>query len=348
MAIDFNKFNSANKARMGEAAEKPRQVESGSGSWATIFNLGKAPYELKFWKPTVGTNYIDIIPLEVTNENNPAVKAKAVAIGDYDFGINIWTHRGNDASNNKPHVCLRRNYDRHCPRCDAFFETYEKGVQGSGNENHGSTQRNYMIVVPRPDKDTPGTEAFLWDAPAGGKNGKGGFPILERAKEMADGDSIVFFWWPTEDGRTVSFDASPGAKRGSFDFSSVKFHKRPVEVAQALATKFSFPLDSLLIVNTADEMNRDIYGGNDAPAEEEPGMHPDAFGAPMQEAPKAAEAPKAPAPIAASAPAQEAPKAEGGQCPYGHAFAKQWDKTADCKTCEKAHLATHDSCMDAA
>jgi len=341
MAIDFNKFNSANKARMGEAAEKPRQVEDASGSWATIFNLGKTPYDLKFWKPTVGTNYIDIIPIEVTNPQNPAVKAGAVSIGDYDFGINIWTHRGNDSSNNKPHVCLKRNYGKNCPRCDAFFETYEKGVKGSGNEKHGSSLRNFMIVVPRVDPKTPGTEAFLWDAPA---SPKGGFPLLERAKEMADGDGIVFFWWPTEDGRTVSFEASPGAKTGSFDFSVIKFHKRPVEVAQALASKFSFPLDSLLIVNTADEMNRDIYGGPDASSDngnteateatEDGGMDPDAFGAPAPEAAKEAPAP--------------APTASGHECPYGHTFGKNWAEKGDCRTCEKSHKVIEAACEAAA
>ena len=348
MAINFGAFTKETKARMGEAAEKPRQVEDSSGSWASIFTLDKAPYDLKFWKPSVGTNYIDIIPVEVTNPNNPAVKSGAVAIGDYDFGINIWTHPGTQASNNKPHVCLKSNYGKNCPRCEEFFRkpeeggTFQKGVQGSGNKDHRRSARNYMIVVPRASKDVPGTEAFLWDAPA---SVKGGLPLLERAKEMADGDGIVFFWWPTEDGRTVSFEASEGAMKGSFDYSVIKFHRRPVEVAQALATKFSFPLDSLLIVPTKEDMERDIYGGpeaSEAPATPpayrapatEPEMDPDAFGAPGAKAPVATPAP-------AAAPA---PEAAESACPHGLRMGKDWETKPQCRGCAKSHESIYSAC----
>ena len=348
MAINFNKFkgNEA-KQKLETQTTAPRQSEGeGNGGGYGIFDLAKAPYEVKTWKPKKGENLILIVPVEVTSHDNPAFRSGAIDLGDYDYGVSLYTHMGKGTVAGLSHVCLKRNYGRNCPRCEEFFRgpdqggTYVKGVKGSGNSDHASSERNYFLVVPFTDANTPDEESVgLWNSPA---NSKLGFAVVDRAKEMADGQAIIPFWWPTDDGRLVSFHMSQASERDFPEYSKIKFVKRPTALAESLATKYSFPLDSLLIVKTPDQINHDMFGGpesegshedkhEDAPTEETPkedGMDPDAFGAPAPEASKATEG--------------------GSKCPYGHAYGTDWGDTPNCKSCRREHKDLEAECAEGA
>jgi hypothetical protein len=359
MAIDLNRFRSAPKPSSDGFGALPSPMQT---AFPSYIDVSKAPKPLTQYKPKPGVNYFDVIATDITNPMNPSVFGGKMRIGDLPtYGVSVVIHRGNAASGNKPHICLKNNYGRPCTRCEEYFlppekgGTFQKGVQKSGNQNHAITDRLAMLVVPRIDKHTPGNELQWFDAPLHKTHG---FPILRRAREMGNGESPVMFWFP-EDGKTIQFTATPGEFANSMEYTDLFFLDRDPAVGAALYEKFTFPLDSLLIVPTKDEMDRDLFGGagaahangaNFPKTEDEGGMDPDAFGAPVAEVPKAVEAPKAPAPMATPAPVAEAPKAEGNDCPYGHTFGKDWDKAHardNCKTCEKQRLATHDACMDA-
>ena len=354
MAIDFGKFKGASAQKSLEnQANTPRETQGGGDVGYGIFDLSKAPYTVNAWKPKVGKNTVLILPVEVTNRQNPAVSSGAIGIGDYDYGVSITTHMGKGTNAGLSHVCLKSIYGKKtkCPRCEEFFATYEKGVQGSGNRDHASSERDYFLVVPfSDDGKTPDEENMgLWNAPA---NSRTGFPVVERAKEMADGSPIVPFWWPTDEGRLVQFDAAQAGKW--LEFKTIKFLKRDTKTAASLAEKYSFPLDSMLIVKTPDQINEDMFGGPEresvqasrAPEREpeedkEPEMDPDAFGAPEPkeiEAEENATEPVKVEPVKATpAPATAS---EGPQCPYGHVFGKEWgDHKGDtgCKACKRDH-----------
>ena len=370
MAINFNKFkgNEA-KQKLETQTTAPRQSEGeGNGGGYGIFDLAKAPYEVKTWKPKKGENLILIVPVEVTSHDNPAFRSGAIDLGDYDYGVSLYTHMGKGTVAGLSHVCLKRNYGRNCPRCEEFFRgpdqggTYVKGVKGSGNSDHASSERNYFLVVPFTDANTPDEENVgLWNSPA---NSKLGFAVVDRAKEMADGQAIIPFWWPTDDGRLVSFHMSQASERDFPEYSKIKFVKRPTALAESLATKYSFPLDSLLIVKTPDQINHDTFGGpesegshedkhEDAPTEETPeedGMDPDAFGAP--EPTKEEEPVEAPVEKPKATPAPEASKAtEGGsKCPYGHVFGEEWSEhkgETGCGKCKVDHRTVAIACANA-
>ena len=366
MSINFNKFkgNEA-KQKLETQTTAPRQSEGeGNGGGYGIFDLAKAPYEVKTWKPKKGENLILIVPVEVTSHDNPAFRSGAIDLGDYDYGVSLYTHMGKGTVAGLSHVCLKRNYGRNCPRCEEFFRgpdqggTYVKGVKGSGNSDHASSERNYFLVVPFTDANTPDEENVgLWNSPA---NSKLGFAVVDRAKEMADGQAIIPFWWPTDDGRLVSFHMSQASERDFPEYSKIKFVKRPTALAESLATKYSFPLDSLLIVKTPDQINHDTFGGpesegshedkhEDAPTEETPeedGMDPDAFGAP--EPTKEEESVEVPVEKPKATTAPEAPKAtEGGsKCPYGHAYGTDWGDTPNCKSCRREHKDLEAECAE--
>lgn len=364
MAVNFNKFKgAAAKEKLETQASAPRQSEGeGNGGGYGIFDLAKAPYEVKSWKPKKGENLILIVPVEVTSRDNPAFRSGAIDMGEYDYGVSLYTHMGKGTVAGLSHVCLKRNYGKNCPRCEEFFRgpenggTYVKGVKGSGNSDHASSERNYFLVVPFTDANTPDEENMgLWNSPA---NFKTGFAVVDRAKEMADGQAIIPFWWPTDDGRLVSFHMAQASEKDFPEYSKIKFVKRPTALAEKLAEKYSFPLDSLLIVKTPDQINADTFGGpgheetkdedtqHSRTEPEEDGMDPDAFGAPEPEVAKEPEEapeekPKAtPAPVASKAP-------EGAsKCPYGHAYGTDWGDTPDCKMCRRTHKDIEAVCAD--
>ena len=374
MAINFNKFkgNEA-KQKLETQTTAPRQSEGeGNCGGYGIFDLAKAPYEVKTWKPKKGENLILIVPVEVTSHDNPAFRSGAIDLGDYDYGVSLYTHMGKGTVAGLSHVCLKRNYGRNCPRCEEFFRgpdqggTYVKGVKGSGNSDHASSERNYFLVVPFTDANTPDEENVgLWNSPA---NSKLGFAVVDRAKEMADGQAIIPFWWPTDDGRLVSFHMSQASERDFPEYSKIKFVKRPTALAESLATKYSFPLDSLLIVKTPDQINHDTFGGPEsegshedkhedpetheaytANTPEEDSMDPDAFGAPEPEATKEPEEVTEEKPKPTTAPV-ESKAPEGSKCPYGHVFGEEWSEhkgETGCGRCKVDHRATAIACADA-
>lgn len=356
MGIDYNKFKGASAQKALEnQATAPREAQGSGDVGYGIFDFSDAPYPVKKWEPKKGKNVVLILPIEVTSRQNPVFHAGAIGIGEYDYGVSMFTHMGKGTAANLGHVCLKRNYGKTCPRCEEFFLTPEKGgtfvkgVKGSGNPDHASSERNYFLVVPYDmDGKTPDTENMgLWNAPA---NSRSGFPVVERAKEMADGAPMIPFWWPTDEGRLVSFDMQK-EDGGYAEYKAVKFLKRDTAKVQELADKYSFPLDKYLIVKTADQITEDMFGGpeREAPTaresyreadhghtETEDSVDPDAFGAPEPEAEKEPEAPKA-----------EAPKATAdSKCPYGHNYGKDWGDTPDCKLCRKAHKATEAECAE--
>ena len=366
MAVNFNKFKGpAAKEKLEAQVSAPRQSEGeGTGGGYGIFDLAKAPYEVKSWKPKKGDNLILILPVEVTSRDNPAFRSGAIDLGEYDYGVSLYTHMGKGTVAGLSHVCLKRNYGKNCPRCEEFFRgpenggTYVKGVKGSGNSDHASSERNYFLVVPFTDANTPDEENMgLWNSPA---NFKTGFAVVDRAKEMADGQAIIPFWWPTDDGRLVSFHMSQASEKDFPEYSRIKFVKRPTALAEKLAEKYSFPLDSLLIVKTPDQINADIFGGpgheearHEDPethaaytANSEPEMDPDAFGAPEPEASKEPE--EAPEEKPEATPAPGEPKAPEGasKCPYGHAYGTDWGDTPDCKMCRRTHKDLEAVCAD--
>lgn len=254
MGIDFSKFN-RNKAASRVEAPPP----SAQGPKSSIFRIQDLPANITYgYDWTEGRHVGDIVAVEVTNPMNPAVKSGAIELGEFDYGFEAWVHPANKNVHHS-HLCIQRTYGTKDPRCTEYFATYQKGVKGSGNQDHRSSWRRYMVWVPRdPANDkVPGTQAYLIDTPADEKHG---FDLIGEAKVAGDDGGPVFFWWPTEEGRTVSFEVSKGSFENSWDFKRIKFIKRPAAVGAALHEKFSFSLDALLIVPTVESMERDIYG----------------------------------------------------------------------------------------
>lgn len=358
MGIDFSKFNRG-KASEHLSRAKESAGEGGTGLWTSVLDVSKAPRALKWWKPVAGTHYIDIIGTEVTHPKNPAVRSGSIEIGDFDYGLTIWTHPDPKGGGPKglPHVCLKRNgYAQSCPRCEEFFKTYVKGQKGSGNLIHRSSERTFMIIVPREDRKTPGTEAFLWETSVHDFTSE----LLEEANVANDGKP-TFFWWPTDDGKTIEFRATPGDLPNSFEFKGFKFHDRPESVGKKFYEQFTFPLDSIVRIATASQMEAEIYGAPDeeeeetAPQEQAHTSKHSEYKREEQEIPSTKRKDpdldfgKKPAPGTDKVPKDEKPAAEvettKGGCPHGLEYGKSFmDKPEPraCRTCD-----AYDGCVAA-
>lgn len=360
MGIDFSKFNKG-KAQSRMAAPVP----DARGARSTIFRTHEFPTGIAMgydWGNDPETQHIgDFVALLVSNPMNPAVRSPDidVEIGDYDYGVEIYTHPGNKNVHHT-HVCLQRNYGITDPRCQEYFRTYQKNVKGSGNQDHRSSFRRFMLWVPRDPArpDIPGTKGYVVDFPADKDHG---FDITGEANCGEEDGGPVLFYHPTEDGRTVKFTTTPGQYANSWAFKRIKFIKRPAAVGAALHEKFSFSLDALLIIPTVESMERDIY---DAPPEED--EREQGSKAPQRDEHKREEAdvpdPKRrdpdltfpnPQPVPGTdkypnntaTEAPKTPEAKGG-CPHGLQWGKSFMDRPEpkaCKTCD-----SYDQCLTAA
>lgn len=358
MGIDFSKFN---KGKASARLEAP-PIEA-MGPRSSIFRMQEFPDGVVYgydWGKEPETQHVgDFVALLVTNSMNPAVRSGAVEIGDFDYGLEIYTHPGNKNVHHT-HVCLQRNYGIKDPRCQEYFVTYVKNTPGTGNQDHRSSSRRYMLWVPRDSAkpEIPGTKAYVVDFPADPKHG---FDIIGEAKTGNDDGGPVFFWYPTEDGRTVRFTTSPGQYANSWDYKRIKFVKRPAAVGAALHEKFCFSLDALLIIPTWESMERDIY---DAPPEED-----DAPPATTTQASKHTEYKREekevpdnqrpdpdldyskPAPDTDKVPKDEKPTAKvetaKGACPHGLVYGKSCTDKPEPRACKTCDSDVYDGCVAA-
>lgn len=358
MAFDISKFKqNTNTAKAAENLQKRVAASGGEGgSWQSVLDVSKVPYPVKWWKLTAGTHYIDIVGTLVTSAKNPAVMNGSIGIGDYDFGLQIWTHPDPRGGGPKglPHVCLKRNdYAAKCPRCEEFFATYQKGVKGSGNTIHRSSERTFLIIVPRENKSTPGTEAFFWETNVHSFTRE----LLDEANALSDGGKPTFFWWPTDHGRTVEFTAVAGDMENSFDFKRFKFHPRPEAVGTAQYEKWSFPLDTIVRIPTFQQMEDEIYGREDEEGSQEP-QEPASRGQRDEYRREVETAPEAPSQSrtepqdtgivedgkwASREPEAEKPKAGAKSCPHGFTYGvtSVEENKRECRKCD-----IFDRCVD--
>lgn len=164
MAIAFNaaQFKKTVQAQKPKAESLTARTEIQQES-KTVFDLSKAPYPIKRYTPKEGVNWFDVVGFYLDNPETPDIVARDKRVGEFTYGIRAFTHRGNQSSNFTPHLCLKRNYGRKCPRCDEYFlppekgGTFVKGAQGSGNQDHASSDRLFFWWSPAKARASPET-----------------------------------------------------------------------------------------------------------------------------------------------------------------------------------------------
>ena len=99
--------------------------DKGGASKQSFIDWKAVPGKRGFYEVKKGKQKLNIIPFEVKSKKNPLVSQKRITVGDLDYMLDIWVHK-NVGPNNAQHVCLKKNYGKHCPSCDEVSKYYDE------------------------------------------------------------------------------------------------------------------------------------------------------------------------------------------------------------------------------
>ena len=100
------------KALADRQKQNAKNKDSGGVRGKQILNLSDYD-DVAWFKPTKGTNRIDIIPYTVSSDNHP----QGIKQGFEDYVLDLWVHRRIGPTEDS-FVCLKRTYGKPCPICE--------------------------------------------------------------------------------------------------------------------------------------------------------------------------------------------------------------------------------------
>jgi hypothetical protein len=352
------------KGSLAKRAQQSFDTRDKGGNQSAAFDWKKIQGEIKFYKPKEGKNYINIIPYEVKTTNHPLVRQKEMEIGDLDYLMDIWLHKGLGPSQTDV-ICPKKNYGKPCPACEAASKAYNDGDKELGGDLKASRRVLYNVV----DTTDPESGVQVFDVSH--------FLFEKELIEAARDEAKLEFADPDQ-GDTITFRAveTTKGKMKFLEFKGFAFTPRKVRVEDAdLDDAISF--DEILRTTTAEEITKIMYGADDD--DEPPKAHADSDrpargsrratqepeGEPEEpEEPEPEEKPARASRRAAAAPepepeepasrasrrsrqaAEEAPEPEPAtarksqrqktaqECPSGYEFGKDNDEYEECDKCE--------------
>jgi hypothetical protein len=98
------------------------------GGGGSVFDWSKIKGEVKFYKTNkYGRHKIIILPFWMKSKNNMAVRSGEFEIGDPDYMLEYWSHKGMGPAHDRKVICLNKMYGKDCPICNQRNEWLEKG-----------------------------------------------------------------------------------------------------------------------------------------------------------------------------------------------------------------------------
>ena len=339
--------------------------DGGSSSKGGVINYRKYDGEITFFSPAEGKHRINIIPYTIKSKNHPLVKRGEAEIGEMDYVMDFFVHRGVGPSE-KSVLCLKNTYGKPCPICEHAAALRKSGKEKEANALKASRRVAYNIE----DLKEPGkvkvfeTSHYLFEK-----------ELIEEARDDEEGGFIDFA--DPEEGKEIKFRASKVSKNGMefTEFKSFSFENRDEKIDDELLEK-AVSFDEILTVPTYEEVEKILYGDDDEDEEEEksskksddedeeeedneeeekPVKKPSKKSEPVDdeedeeeedEKPMKKSKPKAePEDNDEDEEEEEKPakKSESksskdcGECPYHHKYGTDCDETDDCDDCDIWH-----------
>jgi len=344
------------KGGLAKRYQASYESKGSSGGKAGVMNWKKIDGEVNFFSPQEGRNRINIIPYTIKTKNHPLVKKGEFEVGDKDYVMDVFVHRGVGPSEASV-LCLKQTYGKPCPICEQSALLRKQGKEDEAGALKASRRVFYNVQ----DLKNPDTlkvfEAshYLFEK-----------ELIDEARDDDEGGFIDFA--DEETGKEIKFRCSKTSK-GGFEFNEFKsfsFEDRDDNIPdELLESAISF--DEIMNVPTYEEAEKILYGRDDdeedeqqedeedeAPAKKKPAKkavvedddeeEQDADEDEEEEpAPKKKPA-KKPAPVEEDddeeedEPAKPAKKADCkgdcGKCPFGHKFGVDTDNFDDCDDCD--------------
>lgn len=232
--------------------------ESGAPKKAGVMNWKKIDGEVSFFSPQEGKNRINIIPYEIKTNNHPLVKKGEFDIGDKDYVMDIYTHRGIGPSEATV-VCLKSTFGKPCPICEQAQALRKAGKEKEAGDLKPSRRVFYNIE----DLKEPGklkifeASHFLFEK-----------ELIDEARDDEEGGFTDFA--DPEDGKEIKFRCSKVKKNG-FEFNEFRsfgFEDRDEPISdELLESAISF--DEIMNVPSYEEVEKIFYGQEDEDSDEE-------------------------------------------------------------------------------
>lgn len=339
-----------NKKKSGFAKRYQASYESkdsGAPAKAGVMDWKKVDGDVNFFSPIEGKNRINIIPYTIKTKNHPLVKRGEFEVGDSDYVMDVFIHRGVGPSEANV-LCLKSTFGKPCPICEQSALLRKQGKEKEAGDLKPSRRVFYNIQdMKEPDKlKVFETSHYLFEK-----------ELIDEARDDEEG-GFVDFADPIE-GKEIKFRASE-VQKGTIkykEFKSFAFEDRDDPIPdELLESAISF--DEIMNVPTYEEVEKILFGQDDddeedeAPAkksskkyddedddepEEKPSKKPakdrdedDDDSDDEDDEPKA----KKPAKHTEDDDEPDPPKKSCGKCPFGHCFGKDDDKYDDCDDCD--------------
>lgn len=322
--------------------------DSGAPAKAGVMDWKKVDGDVNFFSPIEGKNRINIIPYTIKTKNHPLVKRGEFEVGDQDYVMDIFTHRGVGPSEVTV-ICLKSTFGKPCPICEQSALLRKQGKEKEASDLKPSRRVFYNIQdTKEPDKlKVFETSHYLFEK-----------ELIDEARDDEEG-GFVDFADPIE-GKEIKFRASE-VQKGTIkykEFKSFAFEDRDDPIPdELLESAISF--DEIMKVPTYEEVEKILFGQDDEDESEEPAKKPkhseddndldeDDNEKPAKKSSKDNEEDEPEKPI--KKPAKEVDdeeedekpvktskeKCEGdcGKCPFGHKFGNDTDNFDDCDDCD--------------
>lgn len=230
----------------------------GSGRVTGVMDYKKVDREVEFFSPKEGRNRINIIPYIIKTKNHPLVRKGEFEIGDKDYVMDIYTHRGVGPSEATV-LCLKNTYGKPCPICEYSAQLKKQGKEDEAGALKPSRRCFYNVQdCKNPDKLMVFEAShYLFEK-----------ELIDEARDDDEGGFVDFA--DEENGKEIKFRCSKVTKnKMEFnEFKSFSFEERDENIPdEILNSAISF--DEIMSVPTYEEVEKILYGQDDEDADEE-------------------------------------------------------------------------------
>ena len=225
---------------------------SGGNAKKQVMDWKKVDGDVTFFSVSEGKNRINIVPYTIKSKNHPLVKSGDMEIGDTDYVMDVYVHRGVGASEGSV-ICLKETYGKPCPICEQMALLRKQGKNDEAGDLKPSRRVFYNVEnIKEPGKlQVFETSHYLFEK-----------ELIDEARDDEEG-GFIDFADPVK-GKEIKFRANK-VKKNKFEFTEYKsfsFEDRDEPVSdELLESAISF--DEIMTVPTYEEVEKMFYGTDD-------------------------------------------------------------------------------------
>ena len=231
---------------------------SGGNNKKQVMDWKKVDGDVTFFSVSEGKNRINIVPYIIKTKNHPLVKSGDMEIGDTDYVMDIYVHRGVGASEGSV-ICLKETYGKPCPICEQMALLRKQGK----NDEAGDLKPSRRVFYNVENTKEPGklqvfeTSHYLFEK-----------ELIDEARDDEEGGFIDFA--DPVNGKEIKFRANK-VKKNKFEFTEYKsfsFEDRDEPLDDSLLEN-AISFDEIMTVPTYEEVEKMFYGTDEDEDEEE-------------------------------------------------------------------------------